>query len=47
MYKRQVLSLEKYGVTEKIAAVLGGKGELFKYGFASFLVSKMCIRDSC
>ena len=36
-----VLSLEKYGVTEKIAAVLGGKGELFKYGFASFLVSNV------
>lgn len=30
--------IRSYG---KIAAVLGGKGELFKYGFASFLVSNV------
>jgi arsenical pump membrane protein len=36
-----VLSLEKYGVTEKIAALLNGKGMLIKYGVSSYLVANV------
>lgn len=36
-----VLSLQKYGITEKIAAVLNGKGDFIKYGAASFLASNV------
>ena len=31
-----VLSLQKYGVTERLASLLSGKGALWKYGAASF-----------
>lgn len=36
-----VLSLEKYGITERIAALLGGEGEIFKYGVVSFLAANV------
>lgn len=36
-----VLSLEKYGITERIASLLGGDGEIFKYGVASFLAANV------
>ena len=36
-----VLSLQKYGVTGKIANLLNGDGALFSYGFASFFASNI------
>lgn len=36
-----VSALQKYGVTEKIAALLDGDGSLIKYGVASFLSSNV------
>ena len=36
-----VLSLQKYGVTGKIASFLNGDGALFSYGFASFFASNI------
>lgn len=36
-----VLSLEKYGITEKIATILGNNGSTFVYGYSSALVANL------